>query len=329
MRGFPSQLDLSALTLVFPIAIAFATCALPGAGASHAQSYLPLAPGNRWVYQGVNGLHEIQAITGTMTIQGRTVFVKSYLKSSSNLGLENYWSEDLDGDLLLSGFFRNGIDPWGLVYDPPVLLLDAPLALGKTWTTRFTAYQLPAMELLGTYELTLEVFEDTTLVVPAGTFRAFGIGQPPTPAIAAFASHGSLSLDGALWGSGGSPSDWYAAGVGVVQYDADDRYQLAVSDNVGVEPVAGIDPRAVSLAQNYPNPSHGLTHIEYTMPTAENVVLELYDVQGREIRTLVDAHQPSGRYRVDLSTQTLPSGVYFYRLRAGSLDVRRKMLIMQ
>lgn len=230
MRGFASRPGSGARTLVLPIAIAIATCASLGAGASHAQSYLPLALGNRWTYQGVNGLHDVQVITGATTIQGRTVSVKSYLESSSNTGLENYWSEELDGDLLVSGFFINGVDPWGVVYDPPLLVLDAPLALGKTWTTRSTVYRLPDMTSLGTFDFTLAVFEDTTLVVPAGTFRAFGIGQSPMLAMAAIAPRAFFSLDGALQASSGSPSDWYAAGVGVVQYDADDLYQLAGSE---------------------------------------------------------------------------------------------------
>jgi hypothetical protein len=213
--------------VLLPLAIV--TCASLGTGASHAQSYLPLTVGNRWTYQGVNGLHEVQVITGTTTVLGRTFYVKSYLESSSNSGLENYWSEEADGDVLLGGFLINGVDTGGVIYDPPLRMLDAPLALGKTWTTRSAVYFLPAMNPGGTFDFTFTVFEDTTLSVPAGRFRALGIGQSPMLAMLNVAPHASLSLDGTLQTASGSPSDWYAAGVGVVQYDTDDRYQLVES----------------------------------------------------------------------------------------------------
>jgi hypothetical protein len=211
---------------VLPIALAIATCASLGAGASHAQSYLPLATGNRWTYQSVNGLHEEHVISGTTTIQGRTVYVKSYLESTYNTGLENYWSEGPDGDLLLSGAYRS-VEGWGWIFDPPLLFLDAPLVLGKPWTTRSTIYYLPDTSWGGPIEVTFAVFEDTTLVVPAGKFRAFGTGQSPMLAMAATTPNPSLSVDGAFRASSGAPSDWFAAGVGVVQFDSDDRYQLA------------------------------------------------------------------------------------------------------
>jgi phosphatidylserine/phosphatidylglycerophosphate/cardiolipin synthase-like enzyme len=109
-------------------------------------------------------------------------------------------------------------------------------------------------------------------------------------------------------------------------------YQFGGTDSirtVSVELIPGAVPRVVSLAQNYPNPSTGLTHIEYAIPTARDVELKLYDVQGRELRTLVHARQTPGRYRVDLSTRGATSGVYFYRLRAGSVVEQRKMLIVR
>ncbi len=108
-------------------------------------------------------------------------------------------------------------------------------------------------------------------------------------------------------------------------------YQFGGTDSVvlGVDRIAGAVPRAVALAQNFPNPSRGLTHIQYAIPTAGQVVLKLYDLQGREVQTLVNQRQEAGRYRVDLSTHRFASGVYFYRLEVGRAVEQRKMLLMR
>ena len=57
--------------------------------------------------------------------------------------------------------------------------------------------------------------------------------------------------------------------------------------------------------------------------------LKLYDVTGREVRTLIQAKQEPGRYRVGFETHGLSSGVYFYRLKAGSVVKERKLLLMK
>jgi hypothetical protein len=98
---------------------------------------------------------------------------------------------------------------------------------------------------------------------------------------------------------------------------------------VGVDPDDGSLPRAVALSQNEPNPSLGETHIAYAIPVAQRVVLKLYDLQGREVLTLVDRDQPAGRYHVDLNTRGFSSGVYFYRLRAGRVAQERRIVVLR
>jgi phosphatidylserine/phosphatidylglycerophosphate/cardiolipin synthase-like enzyme len=109
-------------------------------------------------------------------------------------------------------------------------------------------------------------------------------------------------------------------------------YQFGGSDSVRVTDVEQIDPnapRAVSLAQNYPNPFRGSTSIVYAIPVAQQVSLRLYDVQGRELQTLVDQLQNAGRYRVDLSVRGLASGAYFCRLQVGKVVQQRKMVLLK
>ena len=73
-------------------------------------------------------------------------------------------------------------------------------------------------------------------------------------------------------------------------------------------------PASFQLAQNYPNPVKGLTTIGYDIPGNTTVRLEVYDVQGRLVQSLVDAFQPGGHYETAFSTAALPAGRYFYRL---------------
>jgi phosphatidylserine/phosphatidylglycerophosphate/cardiolipin synthase-like enzyme len=111
------------------------------------------------------------------------------------------------------------------------------------------------------------------------------------------------------------------------------RYlQFGGTDTVrvtAVEPIGGVPSRSVSLAQNYPNPFRGRTSITYSLPAKQKVVVKLYDVAGREVRTLVNQEQTAGNYRIDFATRSLESGVYFYRLTSGGVVHQRKMLLMR
>jgi hypothetical protein len=78
------------------------------------------------------------------------------------------------------------------------------------------------------------------------------------------------------------------------------------------------------LEQNYPNPFNPTTNITYVLPKAENVSLKVYDVLGREVATLVNEVKPAGAYTVPFNASNLASGVYFYKLQAGSFVQTKK-----
>ncbi len=87
-------------------------------------------------------------------------------------------------------------------------------------------------------------------------------------------------------------------------------------------------PVSFSLSQNFPNPFNPSTMIQYSIPEAQNVELKVYDLLGREVQTLVNTVQNPGSYNVMFNAQNLSSGVYFYRLTAGSYtDVKKMTLI--
>lgn len=90
-------------------------------------------------------------------------------------------------------------------------------------------------------------------------------------------------------------------------------------------------PGTFTLMQNYPNPFNPSTVIGYQLAVNSFVSLKVYDILGREVKTLVNKEQPAGSYEVELtiSDEPLTSGVYFYRLTAGSYTATKKMILIR
>jgi aminopeptidase N len=88
-------------------------------------------------------------------------------------------------------------------------------------------------------------------------------------------------------------------------------------------------PAEFSLEQNYPNPFNPSTRIKYTLPSKEFVVLKIFNILGKEIASLVNTEQTAGTYELDFDAFNLNSGVYFYRIEAGSYVDTKKMLLVK
>ncbi len=84
-----------------------------------------------------------------------------------------------------------------------------------------------------------------------------------------------------------------------------------------------------SLSQNYPNPFNPSSTISYSVPEIVFVSIKVYDVLGNEIATLVNQEKPAGNYEVKLDATGLPSGIYLYKLQAGSFVETKKMVLMK
>ena len=88
-------------------------------------------------------------------------------------------------------------------------------------------------------------------------------------------------------------------------------------------------PITFYLHQNYPNPFNPITSIQYAVSSRQFVSLKVYDVLGNEFASLVDEEKSTGSYTVEFNVTGLTSGIYFYRLQAGSFVETKKMVLIK
>ena len=83
------------------------------------------------------------------------------------------------------------------------------------------------------------------------------------------------------------------------------------------------------LSQNYPNPFNPTTRIEYSVPQNGFVALKVYNILGQEVATLFSGVRARGSYYATFDGNRLASGVYFYKLNAGSTHITKKLLLLK
>jgi hypothetical protein len=88
-------------------------------------------------------------------------------------------------------------------------------------------------------------------------------------------------------------------------------------------------PQGYVLNQNYPNPFNPSTLISFGLPVETHVALKIYNLLGQEVVTLLDEKQPAGWHEITWETGSLPSGLYFIRMSAGSFQSTQKMILMR
>ena len=111
-------------------------------------------------------------------------------------------------------------------------------------------------------------------------------------------------------------------------------YRRTLQDILGVQRIENIIPTKYSLLQNYPNPFNPTTKIKFQIPSdvkshTPDVKLIIYDITGREIQTLINEKLNPGTYEVTFDGSNLPSGVYFYQLRAGDFVNTKKLILLK
>jgi len=88
-------------------------------------------------------------------------------------------------------------------------------------------------------------------------------------------------------------------------------------------------PNEYFLSQNFPNPFNPSTRINWQSPIGSHQTLKIFDVLGNEVATLVDEYREAGRYEVEFNADKLSSGIYLYKLQAGSFTQTKKMTVLK
>jgi hypothetical protein len=105
-------------------------------------------------------------------------------------------------------------------------------------------------------------------------------------------------------------------------------YELSYDPN----PVSVKDkdtPIAFELQQNFPNPFNNSSVIIYSIPKPSQVLIKIFNTLGEEVATLINEEESTGNYEVEVNVNNLPSGIYFYRIQAGSFIETKKMILLK
>ena len=193
-------------------------------------------------------------------------------------------------------------------------MLADPYALGgvPNW--------LDGVDFLSDVEVDIKgLAVDGTTIYDIGGHRTLSAGNK----IAFFAFDG-LSLDSHT--ENGSEYYWYGFTNVSPQVKVLDWFGIPL-DVKRIE--NKIIPSTFKLYQNYPNPFNPITKIRYRIPETGFVTLKVYDILGRDVATLVNGYKPAGNYELEFDASSLSSGVYFYRLTAGTFTTTKQMILLR
>jgi hypothetical protein len=102
-----------------------------------------------------------------------------------------------------------------------------------------------------------------------------------------------------------------------------------VQSPVGVAESDGREPQRFELLQNYPNPFNPSTKIRYAITRPGRVTLQVFNLQGQEVATLVNENKAAGEHEIQWHPAGLPSGIYLYRVQAGEFVDTKKLVLMK
>ncbi|MEL6823887.1 MAG: T9SS type A sorting domain-containing protein, partial [Calditrichota bacterium] len=123
-----------------------------------------------------------------------------------------------------------------------------------------------------------------------------------------------------------SYGDFIAGGITVLGAEINGQEYGTIT---AVEPEIAIYPTEAILHQNYPNPFNPITTISYSLSSAADVTLSIYDLSGRKITTRVNSIQQAGEYRINWNAENAASGVYVYQLRTGDMVQQKKCILLK
>lgn len=124
----------------------------------------------------------------------------------------------------------------------------------------------------------------------------------------------------------------YTTGTSYKNYPNSGRELLAAKyyqTSIGILQQYSEIPENYKLEQNYPNPFNPSTKIKFSIPKGSFTSLKVYDVTGKEIKELLNEFIPAGTFEIEFSPESIPSGVYFYKLTSNKFESVKKMIIIK
>jgi hypothetical protein len=147
-----------------------------------------------------------------------------------------------------------------------------------------------------------------------------------------FVASEDLHIDGSIF----TLIDGHATPITGIDTDIDGDIRNATIPDIGADEflITDVEDETTlttefSLSQNYPNPFNPGTTFRYSIPQSSYVIIRVFDVLGNQIETLFNEEKPTGTYELTWNTANLPSGVYFYQLKAGEFMSTKKMILLK
>jgi hypothetical protein len=267
----------------------------------------------------LNTLHDKDIFLMRTDVAGDPVWTQTYGGSEDDEGI--YVHQTSDGDFIVVGYTESfsavGRD---------IFIIRADTNGNSLWTKLYGG----AFHDAATY--VLETQARNFIVIGTHSFDAFAMkidsngdslwfkkwGGPQSENVYSIqpTTDGGYIVGGVTTSYGAGGSDIY---ITKLSSETTDLYDLS-DENI---------PNRFTLLQNYPNPFNPSTTINYQIPEISFVTFKVFDVLGREVSTIVNEERSAGSYEFEFNAIALPSGIYFYRLQAGSFVETKKMVLLR
>lgn len=268
-----------------------------------------------------------------------------YVNPSSIMPGKGYWIRALSAGHITLGSSSNGISNGGMLASTPELDMFHTLGIqhgeasvrsfyfGADLTEEHPAqqsFELPPLPPVGAFDIRfqnhswLTEARETTLLVQSPqesitlTFHA-SENEPDQDVTITIHRTGGVVEDYQLWSNEFVTVD----GTGIT------KIEVSVNTTVNIPGIGTELPQMVELAQNYPNPFNPTTNITFGLPESGTVRLDVFNVMGQRVATLVNDQKPAGYHTVTFDASRLASGTYVYRLQTGNTVITKKLMLVK
>lgn len=214
-------------------------------------------------------------------------------------------------------------------YPDPTIFMPQKIKLSTNLIDFGTVYTDPILDTSAIFEITnvggsnLIVDSLSTLVEPFSVSNLGGKTLPMT-LIPNERVPITIKLERNI-----TPGNYIAS---LIIYNNDETKVITIKGTISNKVNIGEDskiPKEYSLSQNYPNPFNPSTVIVYQLPVTSRVEIQIFNVLGQQVATLINEEQSPGNYEVEFNAKNLSSGMYFYKIQAGNFSDVKKMMVLK